>query len=294
MEINETCVKCMTRRHLDRASKLGDGEQLEAFRRELEQILTAEPRKPAPCYAPAVAELFEKYYGLSRDFMREEKASSNSFALRLLPGLEERVRSAPDRLLRGLQGAILGNYLDFGALHGHVDFKELEGLLENIGNLEIDQSQYRAFLRELEGAGELLYLTDNAGEVAFDLVFGRVLKEAFPKLRITFCVRGGPALNDATRQDAAEVGLDREFPVIDSGAAISGTYLPEAGEELRQALARADLILAKGQGNAETLLGCGRNVYYAFLCKCERFRELFHAEQLQVMFLREPKKLNNP
>ena len=104
-------------------------------------------------------------------------------------------------------------------------------------------------------------------------------------MNITFCVRGGPAQNDATREDAAAVGIP--FPVIDNGNNIPGTELSALSPEAKAALDSADLIIAKGQGNAETLLGCGYNIFYAFLIKCPRFIDRFHKPKLTPMLISE-------
>ena len=77
------------------------------------------------------------------------------------------------------------------------------------------------------------------------------------------------------------------FPVIDNGNCVPGTIPEQLGPEARQAMAEADLILSKGQGNLETLLGCGLNIYYAFLVKCPLFMERFGKPKLTPMFLRE-------
>jgi uncharacterized protein with ATP-grasp and redox domains len=92
-------------------------------------------------------------------------------------------------------------------------------------------------------------------------------------------------LNDATRADAQEVEIP--FPVIDSGVSIPGTLLSALGEEAKQALETADVIIAKGQGNAETLLDSGYNIYFAFLVKCIRFEERFNKPKLTPMLVRE-------
>ena len=106
-------------------------------------------------------------------------------------------------------------------------------------------------------------------------------------MAITFCVRGAPALNDATREDAALVGIP--FPVIDNGNRIAGTQIDLLGSEAKAALDSADVILAKGQGNIETMHGCGYNVYYAFLVKCPRFIEVFQKPKFTPMLLKERK-----
>ena len=143
------------------------------------------------------------------------------------------------------------------------------------------------FRADLEKGKELLYLTDNAGEIGFDRVFLEVIADTFPNLSITVCVRGGPTQNDATREDAKVVGIP--FPVIDNGNSVPGTELSLLGAEAQAALNRADIILSKGQGNAETLLGCGYNIYYAFLIKCPRFIDRFQKPKLTPMLISERK-----
>ena len=92
-------------------------------------------------------------------------------------------------------------------------------------------------------------------------------------------------MNDATRADAAAVGI--EFPVIDNGTCTPGTELDRVNEKTRQAFRDSDVILSKGMGNVETLLGCGCNVYYAFLVKCQRFVSRFQKPLMTPMLVRE-------
>ena len=152
-------------------------------------------------------------------------------------------------------------------------------------SMTFDEDVYRRFLSDLQRGQRLLYLTDNAGEIGFDRILAEEIQKAYPHLAITFCVRGDVIVNDATREDARAVGLP--FPVIDNGNRVGGTDLNQLSEDARQALEDADVVLAKGMGNAETMLGCGYNVYYAFLIKCPRFIQRFEKPMLTPMFLRE-------
>ena len=116
-------------------------------------------------------------------------------------------------------------------------------------------------------------------------MFAETIRQAYPNLEITFCVRGFVTQNDATREDAAAVGLP--FPVIDNGNRVAGTQIELLSPEAKQALDQADVILAKGMGNTETMLGCGYNVYYAFLVKCPRFVQIFEKPLFTPMFIHE-------
>ena len=79
------------------------------------------------------------------------------------------------------------------------------------------------------------------------------------------------------------------FPVIDNGNRVPGTQIDMLSTEAMQALETADVILAKGMANCETMNGCGYNVYYAFLIKCQRFVNRFHAPMFTPMLVKERK-----
>ena len=284
--MNTQCLLCYLERNIQTARSLGTEEQATAFAKELMQLLTGAPANvSAPWFAPQTAELYHRYYGLDMDRYRQEKIDSNAFVLARMDRIREKVRSAADPVLAGLQFAILGNYIDFSALRGDVSFDILDKMLESALDMALDAENYASLRADLAAGKKLLYLTDNAGEIGFDRIFAEEIARAYPNLQITFCVRGGPANNDATREDAAAVGIP--FPVIDNGNCIPGTQPDQLSKEAAMAFAEADVILSKGQGNAETLLGCGANVYYAFLIKCIRFMERFGKEKLTPMLVKE-------
>jgi uncharacterized protein with ATP-grasp and redox domains len=276
----------MLKRNLELARTLGTEEQTMAFARELMQLYISAPEDvSSPWFNPQTADLLLKHYGLEVDRYREEKQLSNAFVLSRMDTIREKVEKAPDPLFAGLQFSILGNYLDFSALGDQVSFEKLDAMLDKALEMELDRDVFGEFCAQLEAGKKLLYLTDNAGEIGFDRIFGEQIAKRFPHLEITFCVRGDIAQNDATREDAAAVGIP--FPVIDNGNRIPGTQLDQLSEEAEAALKAADVILAKGMANCETMLGCGYNVYYAFLVKCSRFEKRFRAPMFTPMLVKE-------
>lgn len=287
--IDSYCLLCHLRRNVELVRPLGTEQQTMAFAKDMMRMYLAAPEGvSAPWFSPQTAELLHKHYGLDIDRFRQEKIDSNRFVLEQLPMLREKVTSAEDSVLAGLQFAILGNYLDFSALQGQVSFAKLSQMLDNALDMELDQEVYGEFCRELEAGKRLLYLTDNAGEIGFDRIFAETIAQRYPHLEITFCVRGGIAQNDATREDAAAVGIP--FPVIDNGNRVPGTQLDMLGLEAKQALKTADVIFAKGMANTETMYGCGYNVYYAFLIKCQRFMDRFGKPMFTPMLVKERTK----
>ena len=286
LKMDTQCLQCHLRRNLEVVRPLGTEEQAMEFAKDMMRMYLSAPEGvSSPWFNPQVADLMEKHYGLPQDRFREEKRLSNRFVLERLDLIREKVRSAADPVYAGLQFAILGNYLDFSALQGQVSFEKLDAMLDTAFQMELDREVYARFCTQLEAGQRLLYLTDNAGEIGFDRIFAEEIAGKYPHLQITFCVRGAITINDATREDAAAVGIP--FPVIDNGNRVPGTQIDELGAEAKAALDAADVILAKGMANCETMRGCGYNVYYAFLVKCQRFVTLFDKPMLTPMLVTE-------
>ena len=284
--MNATCLKCHFTKNLENAMALGDEKTALAFAKDLMALYLSAPEGVAsPWFGPGVTELFQKHYGLSEDRYVEEKRLSNEYVLARMDAIRSRVETQPDPVYAGLQFAILGNYLDFSALQGKVSFDELDKMLDLGFTMDVDRACYEKLCRDLENGEKLLFLTDNAGEIGFDRIFAEQIAKKYPHLAITFCVRGGPVLNDATREDAMTVGIP--FPIIDNGNNIAGTELRLLSEEAKTALEQADVVIAKGMGNVETAYGCGYNVYYAFLVKCQMFADRFQKPLMTPMLVRE-------
>ena len=284
--LNPDCYLCHMRRNLAAARPLGSEAQWSEFAKGLLKLYLELPEGTNSTWmGPETEKLYQKVYGVTSNRFDEEKQLSNRFVMERLDQIRAKVEAAEDPVYAGLQFSILGNYIDFGALYGEVSFEKLDELLSQAENMDLDREVYEKFCRDLETGKKLLYLTDNAGEIGFDRIWAEQIAKRYPNVQITFCVRGGPTLNDATREDAAAVGIP--FPVIDNGNLVAGTLLELLSEEAKQALETADVIIAKGQANAETLLDSGYNIYFAFLIKCVLFEQRFGKPKLTPMLVRE-------
>ena len=284
--MNATCLRCHFGKNMDTAMSLGDEATALAFGKDLMQLYVSAPEGvSSPWFSPGVTALFQKHYGLSKDRYVEEKRLSNAYVVARMDNIRSRVESQPDPVYAGLQFSILGNYLDFSALQGKVSFEKLDRMLDLGFSIEVDRNVYKKLCQDLQSGKKLLFLTDNAGEIGFDRIFAEQIAAKYPQLEITFCVRGGPALNDATREDALAVGVP--FPIIDNGNEIAGTQIELLGKDAKNALENADVIIAKGMANVETAYGYGYNIYYAFLVKCKMFSDRFQKPLMSPMLLRE-------
>ena len=284
--MNSLCVDCLLKKHIANARTLGDEEQAFAFTKAVMQLfIDAAPEDNSAIMGMRINELYMEHYGMPQDRFQEEKKISNQFVLERLDTVRKRIEASDDPILTALQYSILGNYIDFSALGKTVSFEVLEQMLEQPEKFAFDTGNYGDFCRDLEQAKTMLILTDNAGEIGFDMVLAETLTARYPDLEITFCVRGMPAHNDATREDAAFFQMP--FRLIDSGSGIGGTELRFVNEQTKTAVENADIIIAKGMGNTETLYGSGYNIYYAFLVKCPRFQQVFDKPHMTPMFVKE-------
>ncbi len=287
MQFDAMCIQCLIRRQARLAERNGEPEKTYRYLRDVLQLLLDAPEGvAAPYMIPLFDDAYSRYWP-EDDYYGPLKAASNREMLARLPAMEAMADGAADPLLAALRLAQAGNFIDYGTMASQVDLGEIDRQLAASQSSPVDEAVYRALRADLAAARELLYLGDNAGEIVADRVFLRVLRQTYPSLRITFAVRGGPALNDATREDAEAAGIAAYADVIDNGTRIPGTELAYAGPALRAAADRADVVFSKGQANFETLSGCGKNVYYSFLCKCERFTRWFHVPMMTPMLVRE-------
>ena len=287
--MNSVCAQCFMGKRLELLRTLGTDEQATVMGKKMMRMYAESPADmDSAVLGGLVDEAIWQFYGIPADRLREEKQLSNQFVMERLDKIRQAIHAAPDPVYAALQYAVLGNYLDFSALHGQVSFQKLDDMLDTARSIELDEQVYRLLLKDFAAGTNFLYVTDNAGEIGFDRLFAETVQKHYPHLQITFLVRGGAVSNDATREDAQAVGIS--FPVLDSGNPIGGTSLSRICPEALEAFRKADVILAKGMGNTESLYGCGYNVYYAFLVKCARFVQFFEKPLMTPMLVQDRKE----
>lgn len=278
MNANQKCVDCCHRKALGFIENggLSDAAQEDA-RNEIEELLREGQIISAPELMSRILALVGRYTGI-QDSYEEPKRMYNQLLLTKEAFIIDEIHKDNDPFLAGIQYAVTGNYIDFA---GVVDVQEskLQELLDARADIVLNAEELASLKTELANAKRLLYITDNAGEIVLDKIFIRVLKDLYPDLEIAVLTREYPVLNDATLEDAQEIGMDQLVKVLPNGTSVPGTIVDNLPGEAATWLDSADLCIAKGQGNFETLRGSGLNVYYLFLCKCHLFTEKFGVEQ---------------
>ena len=279
MRISQSCAECLYERQknkTDNAEYLAEIKHLLDNRKETDT-------SPYMVYLFNKAHL--KYFGESADYSAIKK-QYNDLVLSMEERLRSEINSAEDSLAKAVIMSRIGNYIDFGAMNS-IDSDEFLALFGNTEMREDDRRTYEAFIRECADAKTFLLICDNCGEIVLDKFMLEELKKRFPQLTVRAMVRGGDVLNDATAEDARYVGLDTVAEIVSNGEAIAGTIIEMLSDDAKQVLDNSDVILAKGQGNYESMSGQGRHVFYEFLCKCDLFTTRFNVPKLTGMFIEE-------
>lgn len=279
MRVNETCAACLYDKQKTRSN---DPAYLESVRRIIDQRRESDT---SPYLVYLFNQAYEKQFGPGSSYA-EIKKQFNDLVLSMEERIREIIETSPDPLAASMVYARIGNYIDYGAMN-HVDEKTFLSLFENTSLSSHDRQVLDSLISQCKQADRFLLVADNCGEIVLDKLFLEQLKKQFPHLHLTVMVRGEEVLNDATEEDAACSGIADIAEVISNGTSVAGTIYDMISEEAKTALDRADVILAKGQGNYESLCGQGRHIFYSFLCKCGLFTERFQVPKLTGMLVEE-------
>ena len=257
------CISCLIRQSLEAARIVSDDPAVHEslFRKTLLKTSEMDLRQSPPEMAQFIHRELRSISGVD-DPYRQIKDNMNAVALSMLPSFKEIICQSPDPLFTAARLAIAGNVIDFGP-NGDLSEGDVIRAMEQTFQ-DTFHGNYEAFKKDLQQAKSIVYLADNAGEIAFDRLF---IEQLLPK-DITVAVRGAPSINDATLPDAATVGLDTIVKIIDNGSDAPATILPDCSEEFLSHFENADLIIAKGQGNYESLNQETGNIWFLFKVKC--------------------------
>ena len=284
--IHSDCISCIARKELEKYPEgCSESTKLKYKTKVLKILGNAKPTDSAPLLVKYISDLQKEMFGAGFDYT-DAKRYFNDYVLQKAAAIETDIFQAEDAVFRALQYAMTGNYIDFGT-PSNVNEEKFDELVQNAKNIPLDEKQYANLKKELYHAKKLVVLTDNCGEIVFDKLLIKTLKTFYPSLEITAIVRGLPALNDATMEDAKQVGLTDLVSVIGNGTDVAGTVLELIGKEALDAIENADLIISKGLGNFETMNGCNLNVYYLFMCKCDMFAKKFQKNLFEGMLIHE-------
>jgi len=258
------CISCFVRQALAAARVATDDEALheEAVRRALELVAGFSFTESPAVMGGRLHALVRELTG-NNDPYEQIKGRSNRAALAVLGRLREIIRDSSDRFEAAVRVALAGNSIDYGVV-GHSVDGDLMKFVEEAFEAPLDEEALERFRRETRSAERVFYVLDNSGEIVFD----RLLIEQIGPEKVVAAVRGRPIINDATMKDVVDTGLASLVTVVDSGMDIPGTVLEDCTEDFKHHYARSDVVVAKGQGNFETLEDDSKVIFYLLRVKC--------------------------
>lgn len=269
MQIYLDCIPCFVRQSLD-AARLAT-EDVQVHERIVREVLVLannlDMSQSPPAIGQQIHRLVRELAGVEDPYLKV-KQQFNDFALELYSKMRQLITESEYPLETAVRLAIAGNIIDFG-VKSQLQESELTETINQCLSDKLSDSQLEAFRSAVDEAEDILYLADNAGEIAFD----RLLIEQLPTEKITVAVKGSPVINDATMKDAIHVGLPQIVKIIENGSDAPGTILEDCSQSFRDYFNKADLVIAKGQGNYETLSDVNKNIFFILKAKCHVISE---------------------
>lgn len=256
MRADIRCIPCTVRAALDMAEKASNDrwEALIILRRTLQFLSEVDyfGKTPAELHT-TVSRIVKKVSGNSDPF-KSIKEECNKRALKLISSLMDVAENldSVERLKVMIKASVYGNAMDFEVEDYDFKLEEFESKLMRCIEERPIINDVDELLILLKNSDRIIYLLDNAGEVVFDKLLIHEIAQLF-KCRIVAVVKERPVLNDATLEDANMIGLTEICRVISTGEDHIGIHLDTSSSEFKEALRESDLVIAKGQGNYETL-----------------------------------------
>jgi len=256
------CIPCFIRQALE-ASKMATEDktrQEKALKAVLSELKKTSLKDKIPPQIARKVHRIVRAVTKNNDPYKKVKDKYNKKALKMYPSLKRRVAQSKDRLLTATKLAIAGNIIDFGPGSKF----DLEKTIKDVLVQDFEINHFNQFRKALNSSKKIIYMGDNAGEIVFD----RILLEELKNKEISFVVKGGPIINDATTEDARFVGTYKiaRIEVISNGD--PGTGPDRQSKEFINKLKNADLVISKGQGNYEALSEVDANIFFLLKVKC--------------------------
>ncbi len=268
MLISPGCIPCIVKQSYSLSRLLGVEDknvQSQIIYDTINSLSENKDIQSAPHFSIKLQSILAYHLNGNSSFKKiKEKNRLN--AEKYIKYLETMIENANDKLEMAIRISITGNTIDLGANPNYNLEKEINIITSDLINLAAIDN----FKEDFKKANRVLLIADNYEEALFDKF---LINQLQPK-EVNFAVRSNEILNDITLQDAKNLGIDKLCKVIESGSRISGTDLNEGTAEFLELYKNADMIIAKGQGNFETLLNSERPIYFLFKVKCEVISEL--------------------
>ena len=262
MNIALDCIPCIVNSFtkLLHSNNISQDKHEEAMRRLLSFLSTVDYQQSPPALGREMQRLIREMTQ-NPDPYRDIKKASNDMMVREVERLQQIVSDSDDPFQTALRLAIAGNVIDYGPQDRLDVWATIDRVLHE--QFAVDDSEQ--LREELKSCTQLLYIGDNCGEIVLDKIFLQTIGHP----NAYFAVRGGPTINDATLDDAVELGLDKLATLVTTGDNAPGAVWETTSEEFRNIFLSSDVVISKGQGNLEGLIDVDHNIFSIFVAKCD-------------------------
>lgn len=282
MKINYQCLPCLVNQVVRVAEMTNAKDREDLFRKSFEYLSHLDFSKTNP-------EIFGDSFKIllqhieNEDPYKETRSYYNRVFMNMFDMFEKEVDQSPDPFGAAVKYAILGNIIDFGPMH-KINMDEVLKLFNDSDNLALTVDHTEKLRNDIISAKSLLYLGDNCGEICLDKLLIKKIKEINPDIHIYFGVRGVPVVNDSIEEDAYNVGMDELATIVSNGDGSAGTVLSRTSQEFNRIYEAADVVIAKGQANYESLSGQeDKNIYFMLMTKCSVIAENIGVPQKSLL-----------
>lgn len=252
MRMSPECVPCLIRRVLFETEEVAPSMSVAAVKNAAAML--GELFGDDVCSATVATQVHRETYRIlgTRDPYKTLKRKSNEVGLELYPIAERFVESSKNRLRDAFLCAVVGNVLDFGIGTGYDHPSKLKKEFGNLLSEGLGHDDTQKIKKLLKKAGKVVYLADNCGEIVLDRLALNELKKF--DIELILAVKEEAILTDATLADIKGLGLeDIVDEIVESPGFAVGVDLDSLGGPFRRLLDDADLIIAKGMANFESL-----------------------------------------
>lgn len=268
MKIAYECLPCLIRESIESARRITDDTAMQQsiIKNTMKEVSKLNFSETAPYFGRIIHRYIKEISG-NPDPYKDLKAKYNHVATEICKdfNLSDLINNSTSPIDTACRLSIAGNVIDF-SVSPQLDEDKVRASIEECINNEMENGMTTELIEAVHRANKILFIADNSGEIVFD----KLLINELPKEKITYVVKGEPIVNDATMEDAIEVGMTDLVRVIDNGSDAQGTIMDLCSDEFKKEFDEADLIIAKGQANYETLTELEyKEIFFLLKAKCQ-------------------------
>ena len=267
MKMNDQCLPCLMNQVIKVANITNAQDREALFTKVFKYLSTLDFKETNPEIVGGTFEILKNHIQ-NEDPYKELRNYYNELFLEKSKAIEERIETGLTPFETALKYAIIGNIIDFNPIHSITE-KDIMGYFDKADELSLVINDANQLKEDIKASHTLLYLGDNCGEICLDKLFLKQIKAINPHINIHFGVRGTPVVNDSIEADAYFVGINEYAKIISNGDRSLGTVLHRTSKAFQEIYNKADIVIAKGQGNYESLSEeTEKNINYLLMTKC--------------------------